>query len=82
MTVMEPSTPGPTWEVLTTQPANGRDEMGVYGPGHQVNARLESGATFSVFIPNADLSSIDRVRAIIAAKAAAVDAIVNLKSHT
>lgn len=82
MTVMDHNPAGPVWEVLTTQPANGKDEMGVYGPGHQVNARLASGATFSVFIPNADVASIDKVRALIAAKAAAVDAIVNLKSPT
>lgn len=66
------------WSVLSTQPANGQDEMGRYVPGHQVNARLNSGATFSVFVPNTDVDNLAKVQTIIANKAAAIAAIVNL----
>lgn len=70
----------PVWEVLSTTPANGKDEMGAYGPGHLVNARLSSGATFQVFIPNADMANIDRVRQLIATKAQQVHDVVNMRS--
>lgn len=68
----------PTWEVISAQPASGQDEMGRYVPGHQVNARLSTGTTFSVFVPASDLANVDKVRADIAAKAAQVAAVTNL----
>lgn len=81
MTVMDNGSGPVTWEVLRTQPANGKDEMGVYGAGHQVDARLANGSTFSVFIPNNDVHSVEKVRALIEAKAMAVAAITALRSN-
>lgn len=78
MTMTQPSGQMPTWEVLSAQPANGQDEMGRYVPGHQVNARLSTGTTFTVFVPAADLGNVDKVRADIATKAAQVAAVTGL----
>lgn len=68
----------PTWEVISQQPSNGPLASGSYGPGHLIVARLASGSSFQVFIPNDDYASIDKVRAILAAKASSVDAVDNL----
>lgn len=71
---------GPAWKVITTVPATGPDKTGRNVPGLAVTAQLvANGATFQVFVPQADLDYPDRIRADIMTKAAALDAVVNMR---
>lgn len=69
---------GAGWTVTSTQPAHGKDQMGQYVPGHQINVQLTSGPSFAVFVPDADTANLEKVRQLIAAKAAQIADINNL----
>ncbi len=81
---MTPAVPAPTpagWEVVTTAPGVGPDVTGRNVPGHLATVRLKAtGAVFQVFVPNADLASIDKVQTDIQAKADQVAALGSLSA--
>lgn len=72
-----PGAPVP-YRVTSNQPAQGRLPSGAYGPGHQVTIVLENGSAGQVFIPNEVYGNIDMVKAILAEKAASIDAVDKL----
>lgn len=66
------------WFVTTQMETQRLDPSGAFVQGVQVSFRTAEGATGSVFVPRADFN-VEKVRAMVAAAAAEVSAVANLR---